>query len=240
MRATTETFRYLLRRTGAGDHTAFGSLYTLLAPTMLAVADRDLDDRNQATHVLRAGFCEVWWMAAFELRTGTIRRDVPTWVEGIIRRRCAERRRLLDLIAVAPESRATAAIWAEHLDIQDQWSRFQLAVMLDHHDSIDGPTRSPLIAAVATTGTVGRVRRPLPGRRRTVMRLYPAMREPADPLMPDSGPIPSRLGKTHATRGDCPDARPRKAAWPRISRHAGSATTVRCFGRTTKSSIDTE
>jgi hypothetical protein len=141
MRATVQTFRYLLTRAGVGDHAAFRCVYTMLAPSMLDIIRRDLPERAQAMHVLRGTFCEVWWMAAFDVRVGAVRRDVPMWVERIARQRGADRRLALDLIARTLPSTEAATMMSGFLDDHDGWTRFQLAVMLDGHDTVAAPAR---------------------------------------------------------------------------------------------------
>jgi hypothetical protein len=97
MRATDQTLRYLATRVGTGNHGAFRCHYATLAPATLARVRHDLPDPIHSMHVVRATFCEVWWMCAFDTRCGTHRHDVARWVASIAERRCDERRQALEL-----------------------------------------------------------------------------------------------------------------------------------------------
>jgi hypothetical protein len=92
-------------------------------------------------HVVRATFCEVWWMCAFDVRCGAAPHDVPTWIAAIAHRRGDERRQALELIqrSIAPDS--GAAFWKALLAEQDLWTCFELATMLDGHDNITLPAQ---------------------------------------------------------------------------------------------------
>jgi hypothetical protein len=136
MRATDQTLRYLATRVGTGDHGAFRCLYATVAPATLARVRDDLPDPIHSMHVVRATFCEVWWMCAFDMRCGTHRRDVARWVASIAERRCDERRQALDL-AVRDAPSGQTAFWTGLLADHDVWTQFQLATMLDGHDAID-------------------------------------------------------------------------------------------------------
>lgn len=132
MCAADQTLEYLATRVGTGDHAAFRCLYAMLAPTTLATVRDDLPDPIHCMHVVRAVFCEVWWMCAFDARCGCRRRHVARWVAAIAERRCGERRQALEL---APAGHT--AFWTALLSDHDEWTRFQLAAMLDGHDAID-------------------------------------------------------------------------------------------------------
>jgi hypothetical protein len=88
-------------------------------------------------HVVRATFCEVWWMCAFDVRCGAKTRDIPTWITAIAHRRGAERHQALHLLCQISRP-GQAAFWSGMLDDYDQWIRFELATMLDGHDHV-GP-----------------------------------------------------------------------------------------------------
>jgi len=140
MRATDQTLRYLATRVGTGDHRAFRCLYATLAPATLARVRDDLPDGIHSMHIVRATFCEVWWMCAFDTRRGTHRHNVARWVASIAERRCDERRQALDLAAVGDGVPAgQTAFWTGLLADHDVWTQFQLATMLDGHDAIDLP-----------------------------------------------------------------------------------------------------
>jgi hypothetical protein len=101
-------------------------------PATLTTVRDDLPDPIHSMHVVRATFCEVWWMCAFDARCGCHRQDVARWVAAIAGRRCDERRHALEL---APAGHA--AFWTGLLADHDEWTRFHLATMLDGHDAID-------------------------------------------------------------------------------------------------------
>jgi hypothetical protein len=134
MRAT-QNLQELAAKVGAGDHAAFRCLYAVCAPSALAAVRGELPDLAHSMHVLRATFCEVWWMCAFDVRSGAAQQDVPTWVAAVAHRRGHERRMALDLIQVT-SSPSQAAFWTGLLRDHDQWTHFELATMLDGHDSI--------------------------------------------------------------------------------------------------------
>lgn len=142
MRATDQTLRYLATRVGAGDHAAFRCLYATLAPAMLTTVRDDLPDPIHSMHVVRATFCEVWWMCAFDLRCGAHRHNVARWVTSIAERRCDERRHALDLAVRDGTPADHTAFWTRLLDDYDVSTQFQLATMLDGHDAIE-PSPDP-------------------------------------------------------------------------------------------------
>ena len=137
MRATDQTLRYLATQVGTGDHAAFRCLYATLAPATLASVRGELPDPIQSIHVVRATFCEVWWMCAFDTRCGTHRSDVARWVASIAERRGDERRQALDLAVRDGPSAGQTAFWTGLLADHHVWTQFQLATMLDGHDAID-------------------------------------------------------------------------------------------------------
>ena len=140
MRRATKTPQELASQVGAGDHAAFRRLYAAFAPDTLAAVQAGLPDLAQSMHVVRATFCEVWWMCAFDVRCGTASHDVPTWIAAIAGRRGGERRIALELIQASITPESGAAFWTELLAEHDRWTRFQLATMLDGHDNISLPT----------------------------------------------------------------------------------------------------
>jgi hypothetical protein len=147
MRATDQTLRYLATRAGTGDHDAFRCLYAMLAPATLARVRDELPDPIHSMHVVRATFCEVWWMCAFDIRCGTHRHDVARWVASIAERRCDERREALDLAVRDGPPAGQTAFWTDLLAEHDGWTQFQLATMLDGHDAIDlSPDRAGLLS----------------------------------------------------------------------------------------------
>jgi hypothetical protein len=137
MRATDQTLRYLATRVGTGDHGAFRCLYATVAPATLARVRDDLPDPIHSMHVVRATFCEVWWMCGFDMRCGTHRHDVARWVASIAERRCDERRQALDLAVGDVPPAVQTAFWIGLLADHDMWTQFQLATMLDGNDAID-------------------------------------------------------------------------------------------------------
>lgn len=139
MRATDQTLQNLAARVGVGDHAAFRSLYATLAPEALAAVRNALPDVTHSMHVVRATFCEVWWMCTFDVRCGTSPHDLPKWIEAIAERRGIERRQALDLIAAEIPPKTQAAFWTGLLADHDQLTHFELAAMLDGHDTIDAP-----------------------------------------------------------------------------------------------------
>lgn len=124
---------------GAADHAAFRHLYATLAPQTLAAVRGELPDVIQSMHVVRATFCEVWWMCAFDARCGSTRHDIPMWVAAIAHRRAGERRQALALIDKDASAVGQAAFWSGLMADYDQWTQFELAVMLDGHDGIPPP-----------------------------------------------------------------------------------------------------
>jgi hypothetical protein len=141
MRSTDQILRYLARRVGVGDHAAFRCFYGVLAPPTLASVRDDLPDPDQSMHVLRATFAEVWWMCAFDARCGTRRQNVARWVTAVAERHCGERRRALSLTVHGAPPTSETAFWAALLNDHDVRTRFQLAAMLDGHDSVRLPPR---------------------------------------------------------------------------------------------------
>lgn len=141
MHTVTQSLQQLTTQVGAGDHTAFRHLYARFAPETLASLCGYLPDRTQSMHVVRATFCEVWWMCAFDLRCGTTHHDVPMWIAAIAQRRGLERCQALALI----RDQVDTAFWAGLMADHDQWAHFELATMLDGHDSVSLPAaRSPV------------------------------------------------------------------------------------------------
>jgi len=133
MHITDQTLQELAAQVGAGDHSAFRRLYTACAPTALAAVRSHLPDRAQSMHVVRAIFCEVWWMCAFDVRCGTKTQDIPTWITAIAHRRGAERHHALHrMCEISPPGQAE--FWGGLLDAYDQRTEFELATMLDGHD----------------------------------------------------------------------------------------------------------
>jgi hypothetical protein len=125
MGATDQTLRYLAARAGTGDHAAFRCLYATLAPATLATVRDDLPDPAHSMDVVRAVFCEVWWMCAFDVRCGAHRHDVARWVASIAERRCDERRRAMDL-AVRDGTPAGHTAFGTGLLDDDVSTQFQL------------------------------------------------------------------------------------------------------------------
>lgn len=134
MRAT-HNLQELAVKVGAGDHAAFRRLYAVCAPPVLAAVRGELPDFAHSMHVVRATFCEVWWMCAFDVRCGATQQDIPTWIAAIARRRGRERRVALDLIHLTSPA-SQAAFWIGLLRDHDQWTHFELAHMLDGLDNI--------------------------------------------------------------------------------------------------------
>jgi hypothetical protein len=146
MRATDQTLRYLAARVGTGDHAAFRCLYAMLAAAALATVRDELPDPIHSMHVVRATFCEVWWMCAFDVRCGAHRHDVARWVTAIAERRCDERRHALDLAVRDGPPADQTAFWTGLLADYDVSTQFQLATMLDGHDAIEpSPDRGGLL-----------------------------------------------------------------------------------------------
>lgn len=135
MRITDQTLQELAAQVGAGDHAAFRHLYTACAPAALLAVRGHLPDPAQSMHVVRATFCEVWWMCAFDVRCGAETPDIPTWITAIAYRRGAERHQALQLIGEA-NPRGRAAFWSGLLDIHDRSTQFELAAMLGGQDHI--------------------------------------------------------------------------------------------------------
>jgi hypothetical protein len=136
MRAASPTLQQLATHVGTGDHAAFRRLYATCAPQVLTDVGSALADPAHSMHVVRATFCEVWWMCAFDVRCGAPPQDIPTWIAAIAHRRSGERRYALDLIHEL-RSAGQASFWAGLLADHDQWTRFELATMLDGHDHIE-------------------------------------------------------------------------------------------------------
>jgi hypothetical protein len=128
MRSTNVSLDYLAARIGVGDHAAFRCLYGMLAPSTLAMIRGELPDTVHSAHVVRATFCEVWWMCESDARQGTHRPDLAQWVMAIAGRRCAERCRTL---AHLPAGDPT--FWLTLLADRDGWTKCQLATMLNGH-----------------------------------------------------------------------------------------------------------
>jgi DNA-directed RNA polymerase specialized sigma24 family protein len=108
--------RELARRTGAGDRRAFRKLYEMLAPDVFAAASAELADSDQALQIMRATFCEVWWLSAC-FNDNPRDRHITSWACGIARARAIERQTALSLIALDPEPDRN--FWADLLASQD-------------------------------------------------------------------------------------------------------------------------
>jgi DNA-directed RNA polymerase specialized sigma24 family protein len=88
----TTTLTSLIERIAVGDRTALRLLYGELRETAGVQVGRTLS-RNEDVHaVVDATFVEVWWLSRFHTANET---DVPAWVNGIARRRAAERFRAM-------------------------------------------------------------------------------------------------------------------------------------------------
>lgn len=140
MLTVTQTMQQLAGQVGVGDHAAFRRLYAAIAPETLAAVHRELPDLVHSMHVVRATFCEVWWMCAFNVRCGTTWHDVPMWIATIAQRRGDERRQALALIQ-RQISHGEGPFWAGLMADHDQWTQFELATMLDGHDNITLPEK---------------------------------------------------------------------------------------------------
>jgi hypothetical protein len=140
MRTATQTQQELATQVGGGDHAAFRRLYAAFAPETLAAIRGDLPDLTQSTHVVRATFCEVWWMCAFDVRYRTTPHDLPMWIAAIAQRRGNERRHALALIQ-SQLPQGSAAFWTGLLADHDQWTHFELTTMLDGPDNITLPAK---------------------------------------------------------------------------------------------------
>ncbi|HEX5144284.1 MAG TPA: hypothetical protein VFW21_10490 [Mycobacterium sp.] len=142
MRTTPATLQHLTTRVGQEDHAAFRRLYALLAPATLASIRAHLPDPVQSMHVLRATFCEVWWMCAFDARCHTPQRDVARWVDAVATRRRDERVRALDLIAAGPpHAGPTSGLTGSIADL-DRWTQLQFTAMLEHYDTVTLPNNT--------------------------------------------------------------------------------------------------
>lgn len=131
MGAPSSAPRDLAQLTGAGDRRAFRKLYNLLAPDVFAAAAAELPDPDQAMHVLRATFCELWWLSGcFNGDPGE--RHIATWACDIARTRAIERRAALCLVAGDPAP--TRIFWAELLASQDTSVRAIFHKVLDTAD----------------------------------------------------------------------------------------------------------
>jgi hypothetical protein len=130
MDITDQSLRKLAAQVGTGDHAAFRRLYTACAPTVLAAVCTHLPDHTQSMPVVRATFCEVWRICAFDLRCGTERQDIPAWITAIAHHRGAERHQTLRLMRRGGPP-GQAAFWSAFLDSYDERTRFELARMLD-------------------------------------------------------------------------------------------------------------
>lgn len=141
VRTTDQTLRDLAVRVGAGDHAAFRTLYAMFVPSTLAMVRTALPDVAHCAHVVRATFCEVWWMCAFDARRGIHRDDLPEWVASIAGRRCAERRHALAVIAASVLPTEETTFWTAFLADHDVWTQYQLATMLAGHRSGSQPPK---------------------------------------------------------------------------------------------------
>ena len=139
MHPTNQTLRELAIQVGGGDHAAFRRLYAALAPKTLAAARGEFPDPTQAMHVVRATFCEVWRMCAFDARCGTTPHDLPMWIAAIAQRRGKERHHALALIQRPVPPQGGAAFWVGLQADHDQRTHLELATMLDGHDNITLP-----------------------------------------------------------------------------------------------------
>lgn len=131
-----QSLQQLAVRVGAGDHAAFRNLYAECAPSTLAAIRGVLPDPTHSMHVVRATFCEVWWMCAFDVRCGAPPQDMWKWIADIARRRGDERGKAISLI-LGSTPVGEAAFWTGLLHDHDRWTRFELATMLDGHDTIE-------------------------------------------------------------------------------------------------------
>jgi hypothetical protein len=136
MPVTDQDWKLLATHVGAGDQAAFRQLYALLAPATLAAVLLDVPERGHAVSVVRATFCEVWWMCAFDRRRSPRHRNVPQWIAGIAERRGGERRQALDLMEGDRPATGHTASWPGLLADQDQLTDRELVTMLDGQDAI--------------------------------------------------------------------------------------------------------
>jgi len=143
MRATDRTLRYLATRAGTGNHGAFRCLYRRSRPRPWPESATICPIPFIPCMFVRATFCEVWWMCAFDTRCGTHRHDVARWVASIAERRCDERRQALDLAVRDGPSAGQTAFWTGLLADHHVWTQFQLATMLDGHDAVDLLSTAP-------------------------------------------------------------------------------------------------
>jgi hypothetical protein len=138
LRLTARTLLSLIGRVGAADRAAFRRLYAILAPAVLASVRTVLPDARHSMNVLRATFCEVWWMAAHHQRHRSIPTDVQTWITDLAKARGAERRQTLDFSH--DQSWAISRALTDALDAHDQWTRLQLASMLNDTEGFRAST----------------------------------------------------------------------------------------------------
>jgi hypothetical protein len=137
MPADNDRLRLLVARVALGDHVAFRALYSALAPDTYDMVQAELAQSAHSGHVVRATFCEVWWLCAVELRDGGRADDIRAWIAGIAWRRCEERLRILALTPDSGEPGRTgggarAVLEADH----DQRTRIELGAMLAGPDVI--------------------------------------------------------------------------------------------------------
>ena len=158
MRTTDQALRCLATRVGSGDHSAFRCLYAILAPATLSATRDDLPDPVHSMHVVRATFCEVWWMCAFDVRCGCDRHDVAKWIAAIAERRCDERRQTLQRTPARER-----VLWTGVLADHDEWTRIHLAAMLDGDDALP-PRRSKLWGSPGSPVAGDQTSSPLDGR----------------------------------------------------------------------------
>jgi hypothetical protein len=143
MRTTDPTLQDLATQVGSGDRAAFSSLFAKLSPAVLSAVGRDLPEAAQATNVLSATFCEVWWMLTRDSRCDAPPRDLPRWVAAIAERRGRERRQALDLVAMRGGSESTdQRFWTDLLVDHDRRTQFELANMLEGRDDVNPPSGS--------------------------------------------------------------------------------------------------
>ena len=136
MFAKNQTLRLLITLVGGGDRPAFRRLYALLAPETLLRVHGDVPEPGHAEAVVRATFCEVWWMCGSDRHRSAPCQDVPQWIAGIAARRGAERRTVLNQIGGDASSTGRSASFVGMLAGHDLLMARELMAMLDGPDTV--------------------------------------------------------------------------------------------------------
>ncbi|QXE36343.1 sigma-70 family RNA polymerase sigma factor [Streptomyces sp. GMY02] len=131
--------RRMQQRLARGEAAALGELYDRFAPLVHSLANRVLDDSDEADRVTREVFAHVWDNpGTYDPKQGSMR----SWVAGITRRTAIRRFRQTEAAAYEANGEGTAEELAE---LEEKIRRASAAARADY---IVGSMPAPLWAAL--------------------------------------------------------------------------------------------